>query len=66
MVDANYCVKFCDRVGDTFRWKGENVSTNEVGDILSQVNGISEANVYGVEIQGIKQQIINLICVVGL
>merc|ERR1712135_57528 len=51
-VDANYCVKFCDRVGDTFRWKGENVSTNEVGDILSQVNGISEANVYGVEIQG--------------
>ena len=52
VIDENYCVKFVDRVGDTFRWKGENVSTNEVGDILSQVKGIAEANVYGVEIKG--------------
>ena len=44
--------QFIDRVGDTFRWKGENVSTNEVGEIISQTPGIEFANVYGVEIPG--------------
>ena len=39
---------FVDRIGDTFRWKGENVSTNEVGEILNSVDEILEANVYGV------------------
>jgi fatty-acyl-CoA synthase len=43
---------FVDRVGDTFRWKGENVSTNEVGDIISAVPGVEEANVYGVAVAG--------------
>ena len=43
---------FVDRVGDTFRWKGENVSTNEIGEILSQHEDIVLANVYGVEIPG--------------
>ncbi|MBI1186740.1 MAG: long-chain-acyl-CoA synthetase [Alphaproteobacteria bacterium] len=43
---------FIDRIGDTFRWKGENVSTNEVGDVLAQFPGIVEANVYGVHIPG--------------
>ncbi|NWG54147.1 MAG: long-chain-acyl-CoA synthetase [Hydrogenophilaceae bacterium] len=43
---------FIDRIGDTFRWKGENVSTNEVGDVLAQFPGIAEANVYGVSIPG--------------
>ncbi|XP_055388813.1 long-chain fatty acid transport protein 2-like [Condylostylus longicornis] len=41
---------FVDRIGDTFRWKGNNVSTNEVADILSQCPNIVEANVYGVPI----------------
>jgi len=45
-------VSFADRAGDTFRWKGENVSTNEVAEILDSVPGVSEANVYGVEIPG--------------
>ena len=44
--------QFVDRIGDTFRWKGENVSTNEVGEIINQTQGIEFANVYGVEIPG--------------
>lgn len=43
---------FVDRIGDTFRWKGENVSTNEVSEAISVFPGIKEANVYGVAIPG--------------
>ena len=43
---------FVDRVGDTFRWKGENVATSEVSDAISAFPGIKEANVYGVAIPG--------------
>ncbi|KAK9516539.1 hypothetical protein VZT92_024462 [Zoarces viviparus] len=50
--DHNKFVYFQDRVGDTFRWKGENVATSEVADILSIANSISEANVYGVKVEG--------------
>ena len=42
--------QFVDRLGDTFRWKGENVSTTEVENICSDYEKISEAVVYGVEI----------------
>lgn len=44
--------QFVDRVGDTFRWKSENVSTNEVGEIINQHDDIIFSNVYGVEIPG--------------
>ena len=43
---------FVDRVGDTFRWKGENVSTGEVAEALLSAPGVQEANVYGVEVPG--------------
>jgi fatty-acyl-CoA synthase len=43
---------FVDRVGDTFRWKGENVSTSEVSEAISAFPGIREANVYGVAVPG--------------
>jgi fatty-acyl-CoA synthase len=43
---------FVDRIGDTFRWKGENVATCEVAQALGLVPGIKEANVYGVAVPG--------------
>ncbi|KKA26419.1 hypothetical protein TD95_000152 [Thielaviopsis punctulata] len=43
-------VYFSDRIGDTFRWKSENVSTAEVGQTVGQHELVHEANVYGVEL----------------
>ena len=42
--------QFVDRLGDTYRWKGENVSTTEVENVLSSIAPILDAVVYGVEI----------------
>jgi len=43
---------FVDRVGDTFRWKGENVSTTEVTAAITAIRGVVEAVVYGVSVPG--------------
>lgn len=51
-MDADGFYYFVDRIGDTFRWKGENVATSEVAEVLSVDPGVEEANVYGVAIPG--------------
>jgi len=48
--DARGYFYFVDRIGDTFRWKGENVATSEVAEVLSVFEGVTEANVYGVKV----------------
>jgi fatty-acyl-CoA synthase len=50
--DAHGYFYFIDRIGDTFRWKGENVATSEVAEALSAVPGIREASIYGVQVPG--------------
>jgi fatty-acyl-CoA synthase len=50
--DAHGYFYFVDRIGDTFRWKGENVATSEVSEALGVVPGVKEANVYGVSVPG--------------
>ncbi len=44
---------FVDRIGDTFRWKGENVSTTEVSEAICTFPGVRQANVYGVRVPGV-------------
>lgn len=44
--------QFVDRIGDTFRWKGENVSTTEVEEIVASYPGVQECTVYGVQVPG--------------
>jgi len=51
-LDESGYFHFVDRVGDTFRWKGENVATSEVNETVADCPGVVDAATYGVEIPG--------------
>lgn len=55
--DAEGYFYFVDRIGDTFRWKGENVSTTEVAETVSRYPGVAEAIVYGVKVGGLDGRV---------
>lgn len=49
--DHDGWIRFGDRVGDTFRWKGENVSAGEVRDHICRMENVQDAVVYGVKLK---------------
>lgn len=52
LQDHRDFIYFRDRIGDTFRWKGENVATTEVSEILGCLEFLQDVNIYGVTVPG--------------
>lgn len=58
VADERGYLFFKDRTGDTFRWKGENVSTSEVEAQVSNVAGYRDTVVYGVEVNAFTNSVV--------
>lgn len=58
MADEFGNLFFKDRTGDTFRWKGENVSTSEVEAVMSNLVSYKDVVVYGVEVRGLQKKLV--------
>ncbi|KAM6168645.1 long-chain fatty acid transport protein 3 isoform 2-T2 [Erethizon dorsatum] len=52
VCDDHGFLRFHDRTGDTFRWKGENVATTEVAEVFEALDFLQEVNIYGVTVPG--------------
>jgi len=61
-------VRFVDRLGDTFRWKGENVSTTEVERVVNSLEQVAESTAYGVLVPGTEGRagMVSIVPVTGL
>lgn len=57
LQDHRDFVYFKDRIGDTFRWKGENVSTTEVSEVLGCLDFLLDVSVYGVTVSGYEGRV---------
>jgi acyl-CoA synthetase (AMP-forming)/AMP-acid ligase II len=56
ICDQDGWIRFVDRVGDTYRWKGENVAAGEIRDHVAALDGVVDATIYGLRLEAYDGQ----------